>query len=70
MKKVKEIPTYKYFVSSVDTQLGHSICELIRNDFTGDKPPHTILGLQRIMKIFIYYRNKICQWTRNHPLFS
>ena len=40
----KEVPQYKYFVSCVDTILGHSIVEELRNDHLNDINPHIIVG--------------------------
>merc|ERR1712146_266872 len=47
-KKRLDLPSYTYFISCVDTSVSESIVDLVKNDFTGDSPPHTILGTTTI----------------------
>lgn len=57
-KKRLDLPSYTYFISCADTSVSESIIELVRNDFTGDSPPHTILGNNFFIincKTFILY---------------
>jgi hypothetical protein len=43
-KQKLNIKQLRFFVSSLNTFVGHSIIETIRNDHINDENPHIILG--------------------------
>jgi hypothetical protein len=42
----------RYFISSVNTFVGHAIVEAIRNDHVNDVDPHIIVGIYKFSNTF------------------
>jgi len=64
----REIAQYRIFISGVDTIVGHSLVEQLRNDHINEKNPHIIYG-NNILVLFIF-RNQSSKQTKPSTKWS